>query len=51
MISNLVLMMLYIYDEVVITKSFTYLFLCCFFSLLMHMLLINCMQYFISVSY
>ena len=31
--------------------SFTYLFMCCFFSLFMHMLLIYCMQSFISVSH
>ena len=39
-----------IYIEVVI-HSFTYLFMCCFFSLFINMLLINCMQSFISVSH
>ena len=31
--------------------SFTYPYMCCFFSLFMHMLLITCMQYIISVSH
>ena len=31
--------------------SFTYPYMCCFFSLFMHMLLITCMQSIISVSH
>ena len=31
--------------------SFTYPFMCCFFSLFIHMLLINCMQSIIYVSH
>ena len=31
--------------------SFTYLYICCFFSLFIHMLLITCMQSIISVSH
>ena len=45
MIANLVLILLYILR--LLLHSFTYLFMCCFFSLFMHMLLIYCMQYFI----
>ena len=45
-ISNIVLMMLYIWWGCYYS-SFTYLYMCCFLSLFMHMLFINCMQYFI----
>ena len=38
---------IYIYILRLLLHSFTYLFMCCFFSLFMHMLLINCMQSFI----
>ena len=31
--------------------SFAYLYMCCFFSLFMHMLLITCMQSIISISH
>ena len=38
--------------ERLLLHSFTYLFMCCFFSLFMHMLLINCMQsFYIFVSH
>ena len=41
-----------IYIERLLLHSFTYLFMCCFFSLFMHMLLINCMQsFYIFVSH
>ena len=36
---------------VVVCFSFTYHFMCCFFSLFIHMLLIICMQSIISVSH
>ena len=42
---------IYIYILRLLLHSFTYLFMCCFFSLFMHMLLIYCMQSFISVSH
>ena len=45
-IANLVLMILYIWWGCYYS-SFTYLYMCCFFSLFMHMLFINCMQSFI----
>ena len=44
-IANLVFILLYILR--LLLHSFTYLFLRCFFSLFMYMLLINCMQSFI----
>ena len=49
-ITNLVFLLIYIFDEVVIT-FLSPIFMCCFFSLFMHMLLISCMQSFISVSH
>ena len=48
-IANLVLMLIYILRLLLL--SFTYLYMCCFFSLFMHMILIYCMQSFISVSH
>ena len=43
---------IYIYILRLLLHSFTYLFMCCFFSLFMHMLLINCMQsFYIFVSH
>ena len=42
---------LYIYILRLLLLFFTYLFMYCFFSLFMHMLLITCMQSFISVSH
>ena len=36
---------------ILIYVSFTYPYMCCFFSLFMHMLLISCMQSIISVSH
>ena len=42
---------IYIYILRLLLHSFTYLFMCCFFSLFMHMLLIYCMQSFISISH
>ena len=36
---------------ILIYVSFTYPYMCCFFSLYMHMLLISCMQSIISVSH
>ena len=48
-IANLVFILLYILR--LLLHSFTYLFMCCFFSLFMHMLLINCMQSFIFLFY
>ena len=52
-IANLVLMLIYIYIYIyrLLLLSFTYLFMCCFFSLFMYMLLIYCMQSFISISH
>ena len=54
MIANLVLILIYIYIYIYILRlllnSFTYLFICCFFSLFMHMLFINCMQSFICFT-
>ena len=38
---------IYIYILRLLLHSFTYLFMCCFFSLFMHMLLIYCIQFFI----
>ena len=38
---------IYIYISRLLLHSFTYIFMCCFFSLFMHMLLINCFQSFI----
>ena len=48
-IENLVLMLIYILRLLLL--SFTYLYMCCFFSLFMHMILIYCMQSFVSVSH
>ena len=48
-IANLVLMLIYILRLLLL--SFTYLYMCCFFSLFMHMILIYCMQSFVSVSH
>ena len=31
--------------------SFTYPYMCCFYSLFMHMVLITCMQFIISISH
>ena len=42
---------IYIYIYRLLLLSFTYLFMCCFFSLFMYMLLIYCMQSFISISH
>ena len=42
---------IYIYILRLLLHSFTYLFVCCFFSLFMYVLLIYCMQSFISVSH
>ena len=43
-IANLVLMLIYILRLLLL--FFTYLYMCCFFSLFMHMILITCMQSF-----
>ena len=52
MIANLVLIIeIYIYILRLLLHSFTYLFMCCFFSLFMYMLFIYCMKSFISVSH
>ena len=48
-IANLVLMLIYILRLLLL--SFIYLYMCCFFSLFMHMILINCIQYIISISH
>ena len=48
-IANLVLMLIYVLRLLLL--SFTYLYMCCFFSLFMHMIFIYCMQSFISVSH
>ena len=48
-ITNLVLMLIYILRLLLL--SFTYLYMYCFFSLFIHMILIYCMQSFISVSH
>ena len=48
-IANLILMLIYILRLLLL--SFTCLYMCCFFSLFMHMIFIYCMQSFISVSY
>ena len=42
---------IYIYILRLLLLFFTYLFMCCFFSLFMHVLLITCMQSFISISH
>ena len=47
-IANLVLMLIYILRLLLL--FFTYLYMCCFFSLFMQMILISCMQSFISGS-
>ena len=47
-LTYIVLIYIYIYIYVDVCL-FTYLFMCCFFSFFMHMLLINCMQSFISI--
>ena len=49
-IANLVLVDIYTF-EVVITVFFTYLYMCCFFSFLIHIFLIYCIQSIISVSH
>ena len=48
MIANLVLILIYILR--LLLNSFTYLFICCFFSLFMHMLLLIVCN-FLSVSH
>ena len=48
-IANLVLMLIYILRLLLL--SFIYLYMCCFFSLFMHMILINYIQYIISISH
>ena len=42
---------IYIYIYMLIYVFFTYLYICCFFSLFIHMFLITCMQSIISVSH
>ena len=51
MIANLVLLLIYIYIYWGCYYSFTFLSMCCFFSLFIHMILINCMQSFIFLSH
>ena len=41
---------IYIYILRLLLHSFTYLFICCFFYLFMHMLFIDCMQSFICFT-
>ena len=41
----------FLFYDVNVCFSFTYPFMCCFFSLFIHMLLIICMQSIISVSH
>ena len=42
---------IYIYILRLLLHSFTYLFMCCFFSFFVHILLINCMKSFIFGSH